>query len=1255
MSKGPRFTIILLFLSVIVAQPLAAGRGVVVKGEIYFAGRQGRWTLLTALTVLFGTQEQYGLAMDAAEKALHIAESSGDDARAATSLRYMAVLFEEQGKYAEAQVAVERALTLREKSAGADDPAVADQLIELARLQRRQNNLQNQDPLLQRAETIRQKAFGNESATVADVLLERAAALSAQRRYEDSEKLYRDAIQIKEKALGAEDPDIADARRSLADSYLEQSRYKEAEPLYATALQVQQKFLGTDDPITVSTLTGLAKLYDKQGRAAKAAQTRQSISSIQAKAFAPLSGGDQQKQWTNLVSRSFSLFNAGEFSGETEVAQTAVRFAEAKFGAEDFRVAAFMMLLSNEYGSGQAAYSTAEKFMHRAVRLQEKTLGTEDASLAETLLFYSDLLQREHKDRDAEAVLLRSVKIQEKELNARVTEDPYMHSPRVTLSYMYMRNGRYAEAEKLFKDALQVQESVRGPEPPRDFAMAGLNAGLAHVYLADGKPEQAVPLLQQAITYQDKAWGLGWAIYKHMMVARGESDLAGAYLQSKNYHEAEATYEKAIKLRGWRIDTDATQMRWGLAYAYQFDGKPAKAEELLKQELAFDEQHNVSSHADTTSAMIARLYMDEDRYADAEPFLERSLEIEESTMQSDSPVLSNTLYAVGNANYALGQSVQAQTYFARSFSILSHELQYYFSYMSEADRLHVLDTVSYRYPVYFSFVERFQAQDPQLAAAMYDLLLWQKGLVVRSIESLRRKVAVSGDVETLALLDNLSALRSQLAGFANSEGALSDNGRKKIEKLRADADVVEQKLVARSQVFAEDQKRESANWKAIRDSLRSKGADAALEFVRYPFFDGKKWADASHYAAIVITPKSETPQFVFLGDAAKLEGDPLREYRSWVARPAETVTTNSTSQNGHMFYDAFWKPLEPALRSAKRVYVAPDGVLNEISLPVVPVGDGRLLSDLYDLRILNGTADLLHSEFSSQGDTAVLVGNPKFALSVSEQQQEVASLKQPQQPAEAPVIATVQPSDVALDPTKPLSRGLLRGNSDGACDSDANVVPALPGTENEVHDVFSSLQHHGWRVPPPLTGSHALEEAVKRVHHPRVLHIATHGFFLPDPPIHAQQGNSSAADDPMLRSGLLLAGAARSVCGASPAAGIDDGVLTAYEASLLDLQGTELVVLSACETGLGTTRSGEGVFGLRRAFEEAGADSLLISMWQVPDEETTRLMSLFYQNWLAGNDKQNALQLAQRQLRAELKTKNEDYPFYWGAFVLIGQ
>src|SRR5208282_2103897 len=168
----------------------------------------------------------------------------------------------------------------------------------------------------------------------------------------------------------------------------------------------------------------------------------------------------------------------------------------------------------------------------------------------------------------------------------------------------------------------------------------------------------------------------------------------------------------------------------------------------------------------------------------------------------------------------------------------------------------------------------------------------------------------------------------------------------------------------------------------------------------------------------------------------------------------------------------------------------------------------------------------------------------------------------------------------------------------------------------------------------------------------------THGFFLTDQDAARQNSNPSDPatihEDPMLRSGLFFAGADRAESGQAPAAGMEDGVLTAYEATQLNLQGTELVVLSACETGLGESQNGEGVFGLRRALQEAGAESVLMSMWSVPDQETQELMTLFYRKWLGGKDKHDALREAQGELRATVKARyGRDLAYYWGAFVLV--
>jgi CHAT domain-containing protein len=234
----------------------------------------------------------------------------------------------------------------------------------------------------------------------------------------------------------------------------------------------------------------------------------------------------------------------------------------------------------------------------------------------------------------------------------------------------------------------------------------------------------------------------------------------------------------------------------------------------------------------------------------------------------------------------------------------------------------------------------------------------------------------------------------------------------------------------------------------------------------------------------------------------------------------------------------------------------------------------------------------------------------------------------------------------------------------GTCDTPpppSGIICPLPGTAHEIAAVSRLMKKHKWLVST-YHDETAMEEIVKAVEHPRLLHIATHGFFLPDQEntLHSEALRAGVpanrTEDPMLRSGLLLAGSDRIYRGDPAPNDIDDGVLTAYEASTMDLNGTELVVLSACETGLGEQQNGEGVFGLRRALQEAGANTVLMSMWSVPDRETQELMTKFYVNWLSGMDKHKALRKAQQKERKTVRKRyGKDLPYYWGAFVLVGR
>jgi CHAT domain-containing protein len=302
----------------------------------------------------------------------------------------------------------------------------------------------------------------------------------------------------------------------------------------------------------------------------------------------------------------------------------------------------------------------------------------------------------------------------------------------------------------------------------------------------------------------------------------------------------------------------------------------------------------------------------------------------------------------------------------------------------------------------------------------------------------------------------------------------------------------------------------------------------------------------------------------------------------------------------------------------------------------------------YEFRTVNSTRDLLREEAPPLAGSAVLFGNPKFDLSEIEQHTALGPARPDETKADAAPTAPVSAGHIAAN----LRSRQMRGGA----------LEELTGTQQEVEDVSTMLKSHGWQVLTYI-GKEALEERVKGVRRPRVLHLATHGFFeadqvrqLGERGVWGGETRASVLEDPMLRSGVYLAGANRVLTGGAPASDLDDGVLTAYEASQLNLQGTELVVLSACETGLGKSEAGEGVFGLRRGLQVAGAEAVLMSLWAVPDEETRELMALFYGKWLGGKEKHEALREAQLEMRAKImSTHGVDLPFFWGAFVLVGR
>jgi CHAT domain-containing protein/Tfp pilus assembly protein PilF len=362
--------------------------------------------------------------------------------------------------------------------------------------------------------------------------------------------------------------------------------------------------------------------------------------------------------------------------------------------------------------------------------------------------------------------------------------------------------------------------------------------------------------------------------------------------------------------------------------------------------------------------------------------------------------------------------------------------------------------------------------------------------------------------------------------------------------------------------------------------------EAMVEFIRIRSYDIDFTAD-SKYAALVLT-KGSDPKLIVLDNGNQLETRYAKFYRNAVQQKVADQYS----------YEQFWARIEPALAGKKIVYISPDGVYNQINLNTLKKTDGDYILNRYDLITIGNSKDLITLKNQNAGTSkksAFLLGFPDYG---------------------------------------------------------GDAVPALPGTKIEIDNIGKILKTGGYQVTPYIQKA-ATEAILKTIKGPAIVHIATHGYFQQD--VEASSvgvTEDNAKNNPLLRSGILLAGASPVIKGEvmPNLESNDNGVLTAYEAMNLNLEGTDLIILSACETGLGDVRAGEGVYGLQRAFLVAGAKALVMSLWKVDDTATQALMTNFYTNLAKGVNKAKAF----KQAQVQLMTKYKD-PYYWGAFVMMGQ
>ncbi len=874
-------------------------------------------------------------------------------------------------------------------------------------------------------------------------------------------------------------------------------------------------------------------------------------------------------------------------------------------------------------------FEKAEPFNLEAKLIIEEAIGKDDIEYVLCLtnlgLLYSDMGNYEK----AEPYYLESKSILEK-ITGRGNSK--YNSCLNDLANLYMDMGVYEKAEPLYLDALSIQKETFGKE---NRAYARILNDLAILYKVIGNFEKAEQLYLEAKSINEKVLGKESRAY-----AGSANNLAILYNVMGNYKKAELLHIEAKNIReklfGIEHPSYASSLN-NLAILYEHMGQYNRAEPLLVESKDIREKlfGSESPYYGMSLNNLACLYMNMNDFEKAEPLFIEVLSLYEKTLGVNHPYYSFGLYNLGQLYTEIGNFSKAELFFTKALNLKYIHISRALQHLSQHELQRYLLTFGIDGDNIISSV--FQSnKTSNFVQLCFDMTLFFKGFLLNAINNNENLILANNEVNLKYQL--LKAYGRQLS----AEYSKPILERKGVTDLEEKSNLIEKELAQKITGYGKN--KIQVKWIEVQQKLDS--LEAAIEFVHFNYYN-KGNTDSIIYVALILLPNDSTPHFLPLFEERELNQlisisqSKRMDYVAEVYHSPNDRGTLPQDVQTKSLYELIWKPIEPYLKGVNKIYFSPSGLLHRINQNAIAINDQSFLSDKYDLVQLGSTRQLVTNEGNAKSIiiNACIYGGINFEM-------DSTAVKATHHEIDTNGIALR--SELSFSYTD----STLRGGS----------WNYLNGSEQEANEI-NKIIHKAGIKSSLFKGNDATEEAFKKLgdyktESPQVIHISTHGYFFPDPKISRQSSVLSLQEEPvfkisehpMLRSGLIMAGANHAWKTGKPITPeAEDGILTAYEISQLNLRITELVVLSACETGLGDIQGNEGVYGLQRAFKIAGAKNLIMSLWQVPDQQTSELMTAFYKYWLIKKKSiRESLKLAQNDLR-----KKGLESFYWAGFVLV--
>jgi CHAT domain-containing protein len=787
---------------------------------------------------------------------------------------------------------------------------------------------------------------------------------------------------------------------------------------------------------------------------------------------------------------------------------------------------------------------------------------------------------------DTEELLNKLIKEYEKTYGANSS---HLVEPLVNLGRLSLAKGDYTEADKIATRAKQIALSVYGEKSTKTaivlLLMGDLDSNI-------GDYESAQDNFQTALESQEKQFG-----HNHIEVAKTLSHLALIkFYKGDQPSEIEKMLLDALTIMGSRLGKDNPQyadvLKNVAILSISQKNYPAAFSSLSQAEAIWRAKTGSKNNINAASifTLTGDVYYQMKSYPKAEDFYNNAKNIYEKYFSRSHPEYVKILSKLAKVYYMEKDYKRSKRNIEEALNDYDLFIKQYFPALSEREKAKYWNTMKGDFEFYntlaFGQLEDFR----DLAGKVYNYQLLTKALLLSSSIKIRERILNSSDEALKNAYNNWVVKKEFLTN------ALSMSSEQLIQNsidpaaLGADVEKLERELSEKSELFGSTFESKKITYENVQKSIGKN--EVAVEMVRYRYFN-HDFTDSIVYVAMYVKNDNTRPKVIELPEGHRMETRFFHYYRNCII----------TKQSDAYSYKVFWEPIQKEVGQFATIYFSPDGIYNLINLEAIPTPDGKYVIDNSNIVIVSNTKDLYFRKQKKRdvsSNTATMFGNPRFYLAAT----------------------------------------------------DNHTIADLPGTEKEVNELEELLKQKGWKTSEYVEAS-ATEERVKELDSPKIFHIATHGFSTPviseDDAKQMTQSEAQLSENPLLKTGLLLKGAGDLLTKTKYNYNLENGILTAYEAMSLNLDKTDLVVLSACETGLGEVSNGEGVYGLQRAFLVAGAKVLIMSLFKVDDEATQKLILNFYKKWLSTGNMRQSFVDAKKELRVEYPE-----PINWGAFMMIG-